>query len=89
MARTDSRPSQKAARLRKAVEQFRTEFGYENTVGIDAVVQSDYMSSECSDGDLGAASEGEWRENRLAQGGGDIEVRTKQWRSEKVRDSAA
>ena len=75
--------AQRCDQFRQAVTEFKSRYGDEKTVGVEEVLQSDYMSSEHSD--IGEVPEAEWNAHRDAQGHGlSLEIRTKEWRSEPV-----
>ncbi|TRM56026.1 hypothetical protein BD626DRAFT_576190 [Schizophyllum amplum] len=81
-----SRKCEKAARRREQVPALvaahRAQDGADNFVGIDEILDTDYMSSEHSD--EGQITKVEWDARRLKYSGGDsaLEVRKLHWRSE-------
>lgn len=67
---------------------FKTHYGTDKCEGIDELICTDYMDSECSD--IGEATKEDWDAcKRKAGGGGDAqkawEVRRRLWVSDKVR----
>lgn len=79
---TQFRIFQVAEELREAVPAFLEAYGKENCVGIEELIDTDYVDSEHSD--VGEATKEEWERCRKAMGG-QLEVRQRVWVSEKVR----
>ena len=73
---------QKADDLQDVVPVFRQRYGQEKTVGTMDLIHTDWMSDEHSD--YGDMSQSDWDAHRDAQGGGDLEVCPKAWRSDSV-----
>lgn len=64
--------------------QLEERYGKENVTGVREVIHTEWMSSEHSSHETGVASKEDWEAHRDAQGGGEIECRTKEWRSDEV-----
>ncbi|KAF8057436.1 hypothetical protein FPV67DRAFT_1677230 [Lyophyllum atratum] len=81
IARRRNRKSTKADILRQQVPTFRAIYGEEDTVGVDELVVTDYMSSEHSD--PGNVSLADWQKHRkkFIQSNNGFEVRKLRWRS--------
>jgi hypothetical protein len=72
---------QKANDLRRQIPAFRDAYGDEQTVGLEQVILTDYMSSEHSD--PGVVPVEEYKKYQCQHGGGStgLEIRKEEWRS--------
>jgi|HubBroStandDraft_1064217.scaffolds.fasta_scaffold288651_2 hypothetical protein len=75
---------QKRNERQQAIEAFQKKYGAENTVGLEQIILTDYMSSEHSDD--GLVDQGEYAQHCRAMGGGDngLEIRREKWQSARV-----
>ncbi|KII93304.1 hypothetical protein PLICRDRAFT_386169 [Plicaturopsis crispa FD-325 SS-3] len=83
------RKKQKADDLRKQTDNFRAFYGEEETVGLEDLIQTDWMSSEHDD--PGNVTVEQWKQHRLDHNGGTngIEVRKEGWRSKQLNRTYA
>lgn len=68
---------QKVTELRRAESTFRDKYGFENTVGIERALVTDYMSSEVTDGPVTESSSSRTEGKKL-------NVEPVGWRSKQV-----
>ncbi|KAJ3500581.1 hypothetical protein NLJ89_g9731 [Agrocybe chaxingu] len=82
------RKTQVAKKMRRQIPAFRAAYGEEETVGVDELVLTDWISSEYSDNEGGAATQEDFDTHRNAAigiGNEGWEVRRMAWKSKALR----